>query len=121
MPMSLPDRRARKWIYIAGPYTKPDPIINVRTALRIGEDLFRAGFFPIVPHLTMLAHLVSPHEPDYWYDFDYHLMERCDALLRFPGESTGADRECDLATKWSIPVVEMISSIMLQLSDTDKL
>ncbi len=91
-------------IYIAGPYTHPDPIVNTRAAVLAGEAVLAAGAIPVVPHLSMLWHLVSPHDVDWWYNYDLQLLARCDALLRLPGASTGADREVVEALKQSKPV-----------------
>lgn len=89
----------RPWVYVAGPYTKPDPVENTRNALLVGERLYAAGLMPIVPHMSLLAQIVTPHPVDYWYEFDLHLLARCDMLLRLPGESVGADREVDFAVE----------------------
>ncbi len=92
------------WIYIAAPYTHPDPIVNTRATVLAGEAVLQAGAFPIVPHTSMIWHLVSPHDVDWWYAFDLQLLERTDALLRLPGASTGADREMIEALRQSKPV-----------------
>ncbi len=34
---------------------------------------------------------------EYQYPVAHRLLDRCDAVLRIPGESRGADLECDLA------------------------
>jgi hypothetical protein len=87
-----------KLLYIAGPYTKPDPIINVNAAIRLGMDLYeRSLFLPHIPHTTMLWHLIQPRPITYWYDLDAQMLTRCDAFLRLPGESPGADEEQNLA------------------------
>lgn len=91
-------------IYIAGPYTKPDPIENTRNAVRIAELIERSDDCAVViPHLTMLWHLISPANIEKWYERDMHLLERCDALMRLPGESYGADKEVAFAVSHNIP------------------
>jgi len=82
-------------IYIAGPYTRPDPVSNTRLAIEVGMGLYKAGVgFPVIPHLSLLTHMVVPNDDvNFWYDFDLHLLARCDALLRIPGYSLGADEE----------------------------
>lgn len=92
-------------VYIAGPYTRPDPVENTNRAIRIGMSLYKDNIaFPVIPHLTLLTHMVMPHPADFWYEFDYHQLSRVDAVYRFPGESTGADKEVKLARQWNIPV-----------------
>ena len=82
-----------KYIYVAGPYTNDDPVLNVRKAIEAGEQLIALGFVPFIPHLTHLWHLISPHDIEYWYEYDNEWIRKCDALLRLPGESKGADDE----------------------------
>src|SRR5574343_1730456 len=91
-------------IYVAGPYTKPDPLENTRKAIDAWNTLVEAGAVPIVPHLTLLTHLVYPKSVEFWYEYDLHLLARCDYLLRLPGESAGADREVEFAKRAGIPI-----------------
>jgi hypothetical protein len=104
-------KRRLKYIYIAAPYTKPDPAVNTRSAILVAEQLRDKGFIPFVPHLTHLWHLISPHEIDYWYEYDIEWLKKCDALLRLPGESKGADNEVKVAQELGIPVFYDIDSI----------
>lgn len=92
-------------VYVAGPYTKPDPIENTHTAIRIAEALYETGLVvPIIPHLTAFWHLVSPHPYEYWLAYDLLVMAGCDAVYRWAGESSGADGEVEQATKDGQPV-----------------
>jgi hypothetical protein len=91
-------------IYIAGPYTRGDVAINVRRAVEIATSLVDQGYAVYLPHLTHFWHLISPHEYQYWLDIDHQWLPLCDAVLRIPGESRGADKEADLATSLGIPV-----------------
>ena len=93
-----------KYIYVAGPYSGGDPVINTRKAIEAGEQLRALGFVPFIPHLTHLWHLISPHDIDYWYEYDNEWIQKCDALLRLPGVSKGADAEVALALELDIPV-----------------
>lgn len=91
-------------VYIAGPYTKPDPIRNTQIAISYADELLKLGHTPFVPHLTMLWHLVSPKKLEEWYAIDLPWIAACDALVRIPGESTGADKEVQEANRLGIPV-----------------
>lgn len=92
-------------IYIAGPYTEPDPIMNVRRAVSVGMELWRTGQVAVlIPHLSMFAHLVMPQPIDEWYAFDIDQLEHCDALYRLDGASHGADMEVAFAEAQNIPV-----------------
>ena len=93
-----------KYIYVAGPYTGGDPVLNVRKAIEAGEQLIALGFVPFIPHLSHLWHLVSSHDIEYWYSYDIEWLIKCDALLRLPGDSKGADAEVALALELDIPV-----------------
>jgi hypothetical protein len=91
-------------VYVAGPYSKGGGAHNVRLALEAGETLLRRGYAPYVPHLNHLWHLVFPHGYETWLWLDMEYLETCDALLRLPGESPGADREVERAKSLGIPV-----------------
>ena len=78
-----------KYIYIAGPYSNGDPVLNVRLAIQTAERLVARGFIPFIPHLTMFWHLLLPHYINYWYEYDLAWLDKCDGLLRLPGKSKG--------------------------------
>lgn len=93
-----------KYIYIAGPYTNPDPVINTRLAIEAGETIACSGYYPYIPHLTLFWHLIYPHEINFWYKHDLAWLEKCDAIIRLPGSSSGADKEVEYAKLLDIPV-----------------
>jgi hypothetical protein len=66
---------------------------------------------PYIPHLTMLWHTVSPHEVQFWYDYDLYWLRCCDGLYRIPGESTGADGEVAQAEADGQPVFNSMDDI----------
>ncbi len=84
-------------VYVAAAYTHPDPIINTRAAIDAWVTLYDAGFIPIVPHTTLLIHLVHPMPTAAWYEYDLEILAHCGWLLRLPGASVGADREVEFA------------------------
>jgi hypothetical protein len=98
-------------IYVAGPYTKGDVAVNVRTALAVANELADLGFAPYVPHLTHFWHLIFPRPYDYWLELDNEFLPYCDALLRIPGESSGADKEVQLARSLNKPVLNSVNEI----------
>lgn len=91
-------------VYIAGPYSKGDTAMNVRTAIMAASGLMDRGFAPFVPHLTHLWHMVSPRPYEDWMKLDSQFLPCCDILLRLPGESPGADAEVGVAQEMDIPV-----------------
>lgn len=97
--------RTAPLIYVAGPYSSGDPVQNTNTATEFGLSLFenyRVGV--IVPHLTLLAHAMFPRKEQFWYDWDFLQLDHCDAMIRLPGESRGADAEEQRAKERKIPV-----------------
>jgi hypothetical protein len=93
-----------KKVYIACAYTKGDPCLNVRSAVFAADRLLDAGYAPLVPILSHLWHLISPHDYETWMRLDLEWLPCCDALVRLPGESSGADREVAEARRLGIPV-----------------
>ena len=108
-----------RFVYIASPYTKGDVAINVRRSIECADALAEAGFVPFCPLLTHLWHLMSPHEYKFWTALDDAWIERCDALVRLPGESSGADNEVALAGKLGKPVY-MSTGWLLDLNDFER-
>lgn len=92
-------------IYLAGPFTEPDPVENTHRMIQIADAVLDAGFTPLIPHLTLAWHLVSPKPYAAWLAYDRDLLARCDVLLRVPGYSHGATQECTFADELGIPVI----------------
>jgi hypothetical protein len=91
-------------VYVAGPYTKGDVAENVREAIRAGEIILMQGDYPFIPHLTHFWHLLYPHSWNYWMDYDKTWLKQCDAVVRLPGESVGADIEVTEAMKLGLKI-----------------
>jgi hypothetical protein len=99
------------YIYIAGPYTHPDPVVNTRNAIKAGEEIIKLGHTPYIPHLTLLWHFLEPHSVEFWYNYDLEWLDKCDLLFRLPGESWGASKEEEYARAYDIPIVYDIANI----------
>ena len=91
-------------VYIAGPYTKGDVALNVRNAIEAGDTVLKAGHIPFIPHLTHFWHLIYPGPYEQWIKFDLEWLPFCQAFIRLPGDSTGADNEEQVAHGLSIPI-----------------
>lgn len=92
-------------VYLAAPYTNPDPVVNTHSVIEVATKLVEDGrVTPIVPHLSMLWHLVTPRPLEFWYAYDLEVMARCDYVLRLAGSSKGADAEVEEAMRLDIPV-----------------
>ena len=109
-----------KKVYVAGPYTKGDQAVNVRTAIMAANRLMDEGHHPYTPHLTHFHHLLFPRRYEDWMELDFAFLRHCDALLRLPGESSGADREVALADKLGIPVFTSHHMLVHYLSKPDE-
>lgn len=102
-------RRLR--VYISGPITKGDRVANFAQAASVQQQLMEVGFAPLNPMLSMMhpAAWSIPHEQ--WIASDLPWVEAADAVLRLPGESTGADAECEHAIKYGIPIFNSITGL----------
>lgn len=91
-------------VYVAGPLTMGDPMLNVRAAVLAGLEILSAGHVPFVPHLNLFAHYLVPQPYDTWLQADLQWLAACDCLVRLPGHSPGADREVERARVLGMPV-----------------
>ena len=112
-------------ILIAGPYrsgTGDDPALmerNLRMLEAAALPLFRAGHIPLIGEwlaLPLLREAGSQHPGDdayneILYPIANRLLTRCDAVLRLPGASKGADEDVRLARERGLPVYFQVSEI----------
>ena len=102
------------YVYVAAPYTDPDPVENTHRAVKECNCLREMGYTPFCPHLTMLWHTICPQPYRYWLDYDMEWLAKCDVLLRLPGRSNGADEEEVAAGKLGIPMVFSVEQLVEQ-------
>ena len=112
-------------ILVAGPYrsgTGDDPALMAANLARLEEvawPLFRAGHLPMVGEWVALPVLSSagasgPLDPlaeQVMYPTAQRLLTRCDAVLRLPGESTGADQDVAIARERGLPVYHRLEDV----------
>jgi hypothetical protein len=105
-------------ILIAGPYasgTGGDPELMRRNLDRLEEaawPIFAAGHLPMIGEWVALPVLSSagatgPSDPlaeQVMYPTADRLLWHCDAVLRLPGESKGADQDVAIARERGLPV-----------------
>ena len=105
-------------ILIAGPYrsgTADDPALMQRNLERLQEaawPLFAAGHIPMIGEWVALPVLASagatgPLDPlaaQVMYPTAERLLQHCSAVLRLPGDSTGADQDVAIARERGLPV-----------------
>lgn len=99
-------------VYIAGPYTHGDVAVNVRNAIEMADELVKSGYAPYVPHLTHFWHLTFPGPYEQWLALDFAWLAVCDAVVRLPGFSPGADRETAEAIKRGLPVYPSFQALL---------
>jgi len=94
-------------VYVAGPISKPQPTAgaNVFNATHAATKILLAGHAPFLPHLSVVWEMISgPIDYEAWLSYDFAWIDVCDALVRIPGESPGADREVEYARSKGVPV-----------------
>ena len=112
-------------ILIAGPYrsgTGDDPDKLAANLARLEEaawPLFRAGHLPMIGEWVALpvlrgagaTGLADPVAQQVMYPTAQRLLEHCDAVLRLPGESTGADQDVAIARARGLPVYYRLADV----------
>ena len=102
-------------IYLASPYSSPDDTImesRFHEVARCAARLMAVGvhlFCPITHTHPIACAGELPRGWDYWQQFDYWFISRCDALVvvRMDGweESKGVEAEIQIAHQCGIPVL----------------
>lgn len=107
------------WIMIAGPYssggaTEGDRAANLRAMNLAAVQVFRRGHIPIIG-VSLALPVIESATGD---AFDEMMMpislaaaERCDAVLRIGGPSTGADQEVASFQARGLPVFNRVEDI----------
>ena len=112
-------------ILVAGPYrsgTGDDPErmrANLRALEAAALALFRAGHLPLIGEWLALPLLEAagsrqvggPLWDEIVYPVAHRLLERCDAVLRLPGASKGADNDVRLARERGLVVYHRLEEI----------
>ena len=104
-------------VYIAGPYTKGDVAQNVANAIEAGNAIAETGGCPFIPHLSHFWHMLYPHHWQFWMNQDLVWLRECDAVLRLPGQSTGADMETLEAERLGLPVFTSLTECLKWLTE----
>ena len=87
------------FVYIASAYTIGDVALNVRVNIDAANQVAKAGHIPYAPLLSHFWHMNYFHEHEFWLQLGKAWVERCDAVIRLPGPSRGADIEVEYAYK----------------------
>lgn len=93
-------------VYVAGPITT-DPFGCVRQATQVFTALREEHLVPFCPQFSVISEMVKARSYEEWLAFDFEVIENCAAVIRLPGESPGADRECEFAKSIGLPVFHL--------------
>ena len=112
-------------VLIAGPYrsgTDDNPKLmqqNLNGLESVALRLFRKGHIPLIGEwvalpLIRLAGSIKPGD-EAWEEIQYpvahRLLEKCDAVLRLPGSSKGADEDVRIATERGLKIYYRLEDI----------
>jgi hypothetical protein len=112
-------------ILIAGPYrsgTGDDPELMAANLAQLEQaawPIFEAGHVPLIGEWVALpvlrgAPTTTPADllaQQVMYPTAQRLLAHCDAVLRLPGESTGADQDVAIAHQRGLPVYHRVEDI----------
>ena len=112
-------------ILIAGPYrsgTNDDPKLiqqNMDNLEAMALPLFRKGHVPMIGEWVALPIMRQAGSKvigdEIWTEVQYpvahRLLEKCDAILRIPGASKGADQDVEVARKLGLKVYFSLEEI----------
>ena len=117
-------------VLIAGPYrsgTGDDPqklAANLARLEAAAWPVFAAGHVPMIGEWAALpvlrsagATLADDLSEQVMYPTAQRLLRHCDAVLRLPGASTGADQDVAIARERGIPVYFRVEDIPSRLPD----
>lgn len=107
------------WIMIAGPYasgakTAEERQANLRAMNEAAYAVFKKGHIPVIGVNTALPVIEAAGEEHYeeiMMPISLALAERCDAILRIGGASTGADQEVESFRKRGLPVFMSVEEV----------
>ncbi len=99
-------------VYVAGPIG-PEIGREQRNiaAIAAANEVATLGFSPFVPHLFARWDESYPHDYEWWMSHCFVWLAQCQALLRIPGESPGADREVVWCEANGVPVFRTIADL----------
>lgn len=112
-------------ILIAGPYRSgtddvPERLdANLRALESAAWPVFRAGHVPMIGEWVALpvargagsTRVGDAESEAVLYPTAERLLQHCDAVLRLPGASKGADQDVRIARKRGIPVYERVEDV----------
>ncbi|KKL49174.1 hypothetical protein LCGC14_2318140 [marine sediment metagenome] len=116
------ERRLR--VYIAGPMTNGTGrnfnMEKIHEAIDAYFVLIDGGLVPHCPQLTVFCEFMKPNRISYeqWMKLDAAYIDDSDVVLRIPGPSAGADKECKYALSRGKPVVVGLDNFLCWYDST---
>jgi hypothetical protein len=109
-------------VFVASPYTKGDPAVNVHFQCAVFDRLLTDGLvLPLVPLWTHFQHTVFPRPYSDWVAYDQEILKVCDCCLRLTatneklgysvGISAGADAEVAAFRALGRPVFSSVEEL----------
>ena len=107
------------WIMIAGPYTsgaasEQQRAANLEVMNQAAVAVFRRGHVPIIG-VNMALPVIAAAGPQAFDEImmpiSLALADRCDAILRIGGPSSGADREVARFRERGLPVYRTVEEV----------
>lgn len=112
-------------ILIAGPYrsgTNDEPALIAQNLERLesfASEVYKIGHIPMIGEWVALplmkaagsTSLGDAIAAQYLYPVANRLLHRCDAVLRIPGASKGADQDVRIAEERGLPVYSRLEEI----------
>lgn len=121
----MTDTKTSLSVLIAGPYksgTNGDTEkikANLLYLESFALPIFAAGHLPFIGEwlaLPLINQALAKGEDNseerYLYPVAHRLIARCDAILRVPGQSKGADQDVQLAKELGIPVYYSLEELL---------
>ena len=111
----------RQRIFVSGPISRGDLGANINQARIAARKLIAAGFAVCIPQLSCYLDDSKPRAEvkgvthAEWLDCADAWVSVCDAVLRLPGESVGADHETLFAKSQGIPVFYSVERLVLEM------
>lgn len=117
---------ARLKVYVSGPISNGGSRTDEASidswchlAASAAQELIEKGFAVLWPHGTVWMERLTgiKNHHGVWIENDLPWVLSADAVLRIPGDSTGADAECEAARNAGIPVFRSVPELVEGLKD----
>ena len=102
-------------VFISSPYTMGYMPENLQKHFECANKLLDNGIAVFSPLLFHYLEIQKTRPYDFWLKIDQEWLQQCDAVLRLPGESNGAEIEVALAKEKGIPVFYSLDKLFKEI------